>query len=504
MKDRLEVLDFKYKVIVWTFLIFLVISFLAPITGGDWENYVIGSKGLQAIFNNVRDMYVNFEGRVVSRSLIDLFVCSKILFNVIFALLMSGFMYSCFVLMGKVKNKYYYLLPLIGILLLNVNAFSQNYTFLTGVITYTFPAIITIIYIIYLYSKEEFEFSKKEFALLSLTNLAVPLFVENIALAFISVNVLITIYRGFNNKKMSYPLLIFTIFSLISLAVLLLSPGSALRMATEEVSFNSLSLIDRITSNLSNFNLYVFARNPFLLILMLIPMNYVLFKKTSKNVYSRLILILFNLIPLFSIICNFYVLSPININMIIVNYEGIFSVDNWYFIFYWLIFLGIFIYSIFSLFAISKQRSFLVILTLSSLVSVISMLASPIWGDRVVILFVLGMLIVSCILIKEINVKLFPKLTITLLVILLLYYVSAMSYVCYFDMARNDYIKEQLANGDKTIYVKATPVNLIWEYNPSNKEQFRKFRLYYNIPDDINIEVKYYGIFSKFGNDLKK
>ena len=45
MNERLKVLNFKYNVVVFTFVFFLIISVLSPLSGLDWGSYVKGSQG---------------------------------------------------------------------------------------------------------------------------------------------------------------------------------------------------------------------------------------------------------------------------------------------------------------------------------------------------------------------------------------------------------------------------------------------------------------------------
>ena len=46
MKEKLENISFKYRVTLFTFLIFLFIGALCPISGADWKSYVISNEGV--------------------------------------------------------------------------------------------------------------------------------------------------------------------------------------------------------------------------------------------------------------------------------------------------------------------------------------------------------------------------------------------------------------------------------------------------------------------------
>ena len=51
---------------------------------------------------------------------------------------------------------------------------------------------------------------------------------------------------------------------------------------------------------------------------------------------------------------------------------------------------------------------------------------------------------------------------------------------------------------------KLTGLYLVWRYNPVNFFQEKDFKLYYDIPEDSQIEVKYFGVFEKIKNKVKE
>jgi len=48
MKERIQVIDFKYKISTIAFMFFLLISTLAPLSGNDWANSLIGNGGIKS------------------------------------------------------------------------------------------------------------------------------------------------------------------------------------------------------------------------------------------------------------------------------------------------------------------------------------------------------------------------------------------------------------------------------------------------------------------------
>ena len=60
MKEKIENISFKYRVTTLTFIIFLIISLLSPISGADWKSYVIGKGGLSSCINKAKENLSQF------------------------------------------------------------------------------------------------------------------------------------------------------------------------------------------------------------------------------------------------------------------------------------------------------------------------------------------------------------------------------------------------------------------------------------------------------------
>ncbi len=503
MKDNREVREYRDKVVKMTFIIFLLISFISPVTGDDWKNYVIGNSGLLNIFKNVWEMYLTWEGRMASRLFIDLLIPHKLIFSTLFALLIASSTYCICNLMGKVKRKEYYLIPLIALLLVNVNSFAQNYTWKTGCITYTFPALMTILYFAYIFQKKTLYFDLKEIIALSITALLIPMFVENIGLSFVLGNIILTSFYFIKKRKISLPLTGFTIISGVSLIAMLLSPGSALRMETE-TAFASLNLFEKIGTNIPNFIAHVFTHNFIITLLMTIPINYYLSRVLKgKKIFKNSVIALFNIVPLFNIYCNLHEMIPVNVTLVFKPYNGIFLPSKWYFIFYWIIFITLFILSIFYIIKDQKKKEIVLFFYIITLMSSMAMLLSPVWGERVVFLTILGSILTVSILIEEMHLKLSFKKLHFLLIILMIYYFSIYTFSYYIDRERGNYIKKQMRENSDVIEVIANPFHLVWNYNPDLNGLINKLRLYYDIPKDKEIKFVYRGIFKEIEDKVK-
>lgn len=490
MKERMEVLDFKYKVVIFTLLFFFIISSLAPISGSDWTSYLIGKEG---IINSINNISFN-DGRIISGFLINFLTYNKFLFNLIFSVLMSLFVYYCNNLLGYVKNKYYYLFPFLGTILVSTFTFSYNYLSVTSTVTYTFPILMIFIYYMYLFKKETLIINIKE--LISLLLMAIYISLSSIHLSFIFLlgNIFFFFYF-FKKIKESYKkYLLIIILQTICFIISMYFVDKTLFYNNIEISL----------ANLSNYIDTIFSKNIILFLLGAIPINYYLNDKLQGNMYKRLLITLFDVILIFSLTYNFFYYSPVNLNLIINKYFGVFAVENWYYIFYFILYICLLFLSILHLIKNIKIKKFLIFLFTISFLSSITIFISPIWDEGTNIIVVLFIILAISVLLKEIEIKIYPKLLISFVGILALYYLSLLSITKYIDITREEYIKEQLKYEENTIVVKANPIYLIWRYNPTNIFQQKEFKNYYNIPQNKSLEVKYLGIFEKIEKKVKE
>ena len=68
----------KYLPYLIVFTFFLIITTLSPIVGDDWNNYLIGKKGIYKSFTNAVLYYNTWEGRFIGRILINILTYNKI------------------------------------------------------------------------------------------------------------------------------------------------------------------------------------------------------------------------------------------------------------------------------------------------------------------------------------------------------------------------------------------------------------------------------------------
>lgn len=484
MKEKIENIDFKYKVTFFTFVLFLIICTLSPISGDDWKSYVIGKEGLIECFKNINIA----DGRIITGFLINFFSYNKILFDFSFAMLISEFVKICNDLMGTVKSKYYFLYPLIGTLIVSTFMFSYNYVSVTSTIAYTFPTIFIFIYFYLLLKDEELHIKTIIKLLLiilfvsfSSIHLAITLFITNL------------IYSLINFKKKNFKHFCLLITNLILLVIALT------QIETNLINYDINSIFNNIPYLIDN----VFSKNIILIILGAIPINCYLNEKLKGNVYGRVVITVFDLILIFSLTYNFYNYSPVNLNLILNKYNGTFATENWYYIFYFIIYLILFAVSINHYIKNRKLKITVNTYYMFSIILIVLLLISPMFDKGNIVFIAFTFILISSLLAKEMNIKIFERFIKFSIVLLVFYYLSMFAIVKYIDYTRTKYIKEQLDGKDTNIEVKANPIYLVWRYNPDYFES-KDFKKYYNIKDQDTIEVKYFGIFEKIEKQVKE
>ena len=456
---------------IFSFLFFFILFCLSPISGDDWGNYIAGSNGLYHSIGNAVGMYFSWEGRFVSRILINVLTYHKFLWNIVNSLAIVLLFYLAIKIINPKRKRTIYLLLLLLIPLMNIYMFSQTMTWLAGNITYFLEIPLMLLYFYMLY-KKKYD-TKLNLFLLILLSISIPMFAEHMAAVLVCGNLILLGYNYYKTKTIDKKLVVLTIISIISMLSMYLSPGTRTRSATENIEFNKLGIFGKIGYNLPNFVYYTFVENYYLLFLFIIS-NFFLVKHQFKNKFFRLILSTFlTIVPLVTIF-----LYPLSI----VKEFNI--INNTYLIIYYLVF------SIISFILIlrEKNKESIFIFTLGMLANCI-MLMSPTWGYRTS-LFTYIMLGLSSIIIiskylKEKNVifYIFTGGTVIILTVLMIFFVNI--YRCQKDLEKS--IKEQLKEDKEVIDIVMFPNFANCNINPDNDFHLVKYKEYYNIPQDKKI-----------------
>ena len=482
MNERLKVLNFKYNVTLGTFIFFFIVLILSPLSGIDWGNYVKGSQGILYSFNNLNFTYGGF----VTSILACLFSYNKIIFDFVMALLFSLLVKNVNDLYGKIDNKYYYLsIPFI-LLLIGVSTFAFNYVSVLGTISSTVPSILIILYFIYLYKKEIYveDLVVKDYIFLILLSLLIIMDSFYLGIGFLVGNILLYIYWVISDKKIKKKYIIILIAQLAFIVLNFI-------LCHKETLYDNIPVM---INNIPSFIDVTFSKNILLFIISAIPINYYLNNVLKDYTYKRVIIVIFDLLLVFSLAYNFVYYSPVDLNLVINKYKGVFALENTYYILYFIFYMILYGLSVIHFSKKRTLRNYMLLLVFSSLFVSIFKLLSPSYEDGNNIFFIFSMAISTGIILNAMDFKVNIKTFKTVFIILIVYYLGMMSFIKFIDVKRTKYIEEQLEKGTYVVDVVSCPIYYVYRYNPVTIFEEKDFRLYYDIPSTSVIYVKNLGI----------
>ena len=458
------------------FLFFVLLFFLSPICGDDWGNYIEGSRGLYRSITEAVGMYFDWEGRFISRILINILTYHKILWNIVNSLVITGTVYLIIKIINP-KKKIIYLLTLLVFLLMNIYTFSQVIPWIAGNVTYLFVIPLLLLYFYFIFSNKK---DKRLIIVFSILNIIMTMFVEHMAIILILSNIFFIIYRYIKNKKIDKELILYLVLSVIGTLAMLLSPGTLYRSSVENLEFNKLSIIEKIIFNIPNFIYYTFIINPYMIILLSLA-NYYIIRKVINNKILKILLILsMNIIPILS--TSLYLISKfVEIKIFLVDQYSVILLI--YYIIYILLFIYLIIKHNKSIF--NKEMFFFMI----GLASNVVMMVSPTWGFRTSLGTYIFLCIFSLIIINEyIKEKKIYNITVSSLIIMssifyIILYIS--TYIQYKE--NKEIIEKGIKEKSKVIEIYKYPYFVNCNINPDHEYHLKVFKRYYNIPEDTEV-----------------
>ena len=226
-------------------------------------------------------MYFDWEGRIISRILINFLTYHKLLWNLMNAFIITSIIYMIEKIIHPKHKKTIFLLIVLIILGMNIFTFSQVVVWVAGNITYLF-VIPLLLYYFNCILKNKIQ-TKKQIIIFSFLNMIMPMFVEHMGVVLVVGNLLLIIAYYKKTKTLNKTLIIYFLCSLLGFFSMLLSPGSRKRNILENQEFNHLSLLGKVKYNLPNFIYYHYIINYYWIILMTIG-NYYLVKNLKNKI----------------------------------------------------------------------------------------------------------------------------------------------------------------------------------------------------------------------------
>ncbi len=469
------------------FFFFLLLLFI-PITGDDWGNFLIGKNGFWACIENTIMMYRTWEGRIVSRLFINLLTYHRLIYVILTSFLITSFCY-CLANLFPTKNKFFlYFSIIIFFLTLENTMWTQSFLWVAGTITYLFPTILIVFYLYFylhvIQKKESFPWYFYIFS--AIFSFLITMFVENIAVGYIVLNIIFLLKEFYEKRKINKFLACSLFFSSIGFILMIISPGSAGRLQTEDQLFYHLSLISKIKSNIPNFIYYTLLTN--IPLLMVIGICILLLLKFIERKEIRILLKI-----MISILWG-YILIMCTLKQL--GHSILWAFFQQHLLFFFVPFLFVFVLFVYLFMKYLKKEVKLRYLALivTGISSNAVMIISPVWGGRVAIftnvLLFISFLYLDLELLKQ---KKFPRMTRglgILSMVLFVVYLGMYYHVYEFTKFREKSIREQIQNKENPIIVYTSPNNLLWGNNPGDEYHIKTFKEYYQIPSQTEINLK--------------
>lgn len=404
-----------YFSLFFTFIFFYRISSLSPLAGDDWGYAVNGLQGhpIKMAF----DFYFTWSGRFFSELYGFIITPHKGIWNILNALLFTSIFYNSLKI-SKMNQS------IIGILLLLFLMFSvkdelrmETYTWLMGT-TYVIPLALSLFFFnkLILTLENGLRIKTRYIVIYSITLFYIGLTMENIALVMILANLCLMLYSYFKYKEIPSYLYIFLIFSVISFALLRLSPGANARLLRDHQDWMSYSIFKQILINYPNFIRLTFIEHRYLVLTFSILNILLLVKRfINKKTISIVHVILFFVFIIGCVISTSLTVSKYYNNPIILQFIDYQSIIN-------LVFWPIYIIAIFiNSFELNKdyQNKVIFFVLLAGLSNGV-MMASPIFGYRSSLYTVYFMIISTLIYVKSLDCKYLELMLIIPLTILLI------------------------------------------------------------------------------------
>jgi len=465
-----RVLRFQGTKYIFVFGFFALITFLAPLCGDDWHNYMVGSQGLRHMVGQAIEMYFDWEGRFVSRLLINFLTYYKFWFAILVGLLIAGGM---FVIehFGNLRHKQIFFLLFFGVFLFLDNPlFTQTILWVAGSITYLFPSMLLLGYFFcYFYFLKGKKVSSKWlllgsfcFAFLS------PMFVENIAISFVVLHILILLLEYYQTKCFNKVYLINIILSILGTFLMFMSPGS-LKRSMMETAFYELSFLQQIEFNFPVFIQYTFGENYYLIFLMIVSGLFLTFRVFSKRMMQ---IISIGIVFIFPILCYSHAWH-----------------FPWLYIVCWIVWFFYLLFLVVSFYRNDFDKLwFYGILLGVGLLSNIVMMATPSISSRTSLLWILCSSVSFLFVLDDVIVV--PKFLAIFLSFLLLltcgiYGIAYYNLNC-FSLALKQSIQSDLEQGNP-VNVYMAPEYLAWGLTPTGDYHIRTFKEYFKIPYDYEL-----------------
>lgn len=288
----------KILILALIFVSLLAFCYTFPYSGDDWAfATTYGNIQLKEFFKNLNGRYLgNILAIIISRN------------NIIKTIYMSIVIFLIIYFSTKLIKKDNTILMIIFYILfltMNNSIFAQSIIWSSGFCNYATASLFMILILYFCLNKINFKYSVVIYFLLSFLG---SLLVENMTLALFGFALIINIRNYFKTRKINYNYLALLLGSILGLLIMFLNP-SYLKILNKADNYRSLE-----QTNLEKMMFPYLFFNPFLNLLKIITILFVVFKKPSvRNI------IIGSAFNIFIIILMFYEKLP-NILIFVILY----------------------------------------------------------------------------------------------------------------------------------------------------------------------------------------
>ena len=403
-----------YVIVLVFFLAFALISRWTPAAGDDWV-YAVGGR-YHNPFVRAAEMYFSWSGRFLSELYGYLITPHKNLWNILNPCLFTGIF--CLILsLAEGKTKAH---PIASALLLVLLVFSvpyrlrmQTYTWMMGT-TYVIPLLLFLLDMVFM--KQWIQKGKSHFFWSILLNLCVPLYMENAAALMVGADLLILIDLNWIRKdqKKVKQMLWYLLAAGIGACIILFSPGAHARLTGDNAAFNSLSIMEKFSTNFPLFLEHTYTDNRWLMaILSIVLIIFVTMSPRRKEKPAEAAVL--------TAVCA---ISPI------LNHGWLYLIET---------IVMVLVPMLYETDSFRKQEEFFYLLC--ALGADLVMLASPIFDSRSAIYTVYLLFLFTELLFESISFSLKPAKILTLGVLGVLCVIWGLSYYQLYHMVHNITIK---------------------------------------------------------------
>lgn len=476
-----EILKSKKMIYFLIFILLFLLCYLFPYSHDDW------AWGSQYGIDRLESHFEGYNGRWFGNFAVLLLTRSNLLKTFVMSLCLTGTLYYINKIIKSEKTTTI-LLSFLLLLATPYLVFRQGIVWTAGFSNYAISIFLCLIFIDA--NKELFEDKKPKISNLWLLLFVVlgfitTLFVEHITIYTVLLSIAVIIYTWIKLKKIYGFQISYFIGSILG-TILMFSNSAYSQVATGNDGYRSFELSNFIISSINSFFHTIYKEliynNTILNIVMVSLIGFVLIKwmKKNKKLNKLANIILFTIITfvIYSTVTRF---MQVNILLKYTKYfNGLFTI---------LFCVAILLFVIFFIQdKVTKKR---MLFTLFSIVIMTSPLfvVTPI-GSRcflptyiLLILFVCDLMNYSF---KKIEEKYIIKVFIPIIIVLYIYLMSIYGYVYKVNMERIKYLK---STEQESISLPKLPHSkYIWCPEPVNDEFMRRFKLFYQVDEDINIK----------------